>query len=390
MKKLLLISTALVAGAGAAAAQDVAVSISGGARFVLRYTDPSVDNVTSEMQIDTIKGNLTAAREAYEGRADDPATTADEAVVGSQAALSAAAATLNASKSTANAEAFAEAGAQALVDEAALATAQAAYDAIVRDPGSDTNVFTRYDINVDGSVQSDVGIEFFGRFRIRGQNTDEENLSAGAVSAPRVGLKVGTFTLAFGNINGAVDSAPGVYSGAVGFDAANGHNLFQGASYAGFSSQGAGAHGAEVIFDAGDFTFHVSHGLAEERTGIYLSYDFGNFLVAGIAQRGSENDNADLEGVLVNVDLSDAFEVGVAYARVNELSRWRAHLDFEVADGTSIIAHVADRESGSVGGDDSAAGIGFEHSLGGATLVGGIGRGADESNAADLGVRFSF
>jgi len=57
-----------------------------------------------------------------------------------------------------------------------------------------------------------------------------------------------------------------------------------------------------------------------------------------------------------------------------------------VGAGTNVTVYIADTD----GASDTAYGLGFTHSLGGATLAGGIASNNVGTTSADLGVRFSF
>ncbi|MBL4768700.1 MAG: porin, partial [Rhodobacteraceae bacterium] len=114
---------------------------------------------------------------------------------------------------------------------------------------SKTQLHNRFTLNVDGTAEADNGLSFFARVRIRGGNQGDTSTSSSGVSAPRVGVTYSGFTVAVGNINGALESTPGLYDGAVGLTGLGWNNLPTNAAAGGkflwdsFSSGGGGANG---------------------------------------------------------------------------------------------------------------------------------------------------
>ncbi|WP_270732510.1 porin [Shimia sp. Alg240-R146] len=262
-------------------------------------------------------------------------------------------------------------------------------------------IHNRFTLNIDGSVETDTGIEFFARVRVRGGNTGTAGLGNSGVSAPRVGMSVAGFTVATGNILGALESAPGMYSGAVGLTGLGWGNLVTnygdpdtGAGYwnwDSFSSAGAGSNGLEVIYSNAGFGGHVSWsgnnggGGSADRIAINLSYNFGDWTVAAAHQ--SQN-NYDATVLTVGGSFGD-FGVGFAYAdnEFGDVDKFRINGSYSFGSGTTVTAYIADED---LPGADTLWGLGFTHSLGGAVLAGGVVGQADGENLADLGVRFSF
>ena len=250
-------------------------------------------------------------------------------------------------------------------------------------------IHNRFTLNIDGSVETDSGIEFFARVRVRGGNTGTTGLGASGVSAPRVGMSVAGFTVATGNILGAYESAPGLYDGAVGLTGLGWGNLV-GNTGAGvfdwdsFSSAGAGSNGVEVIYSNAGFGAHLSHSPSNDRTAVNASYNFGDWTVAAAYQdnNGSANDKWALHagGSFGN------FGVGLSYGDNNGTTKVRVNGSASFGAGTTVTAYVADEENAA----ETNWGLGFTHSLGGATLAGGVANTSAGTTLADLGVRFNF
>jgi outer membrane protein OmpU len=298
----------------------------------------------------------------------------------------------------------------ALVATAGIAAADVTLSGGARfgiiDTGTETVITNRFTINIDGNTTIDSGAELFARVRIRGGNEAGEDAriaaavadgpdatSASAVSAPRVGMTSGGMTLAVGNINGALESTPGLYSGAVGLTGLGWGNLPVNNSAAGswfwdsFSSGGGGANGVEVIYSAGDMGIHVSHSEVSDQTSAYISYAFGDWTAALAMLDDGDGPEATL--ITLGGSLGSA-NVGLKYADVDDgadssdsTTVWAS---FDVASGTTVTGYFTSIDNDAT---DDSYGLGFTHSLGGATLAGGVAS-IDDTTRADLGVRFNF
>ena len=265
----------------------------------------------------------------------------------------------------------------------------------ILDNGTDTVIHNRFTINIDGNATIDSGAELFARVRIRGGSSAGEGgtTAASGVSAPRVGMTSGGMTLAVGNINGALESTPGLYSGAVGLTGLGWGNLPVNGSAAGswfwdsFSSAGGGANGVEVIYSAGDMGIHVSHSEVSDQTSAHISYAFGDWTAALAVLDDGDGPEATL--ITLGGSLGSA-NVGLKYADVDDgadssdaTTVWAS---FDVASGTTVTGYFTSVDNGTA---DDNYGLGFTHSLGGATLAGGVSS-IDDTTRADLGVRFGF
>ena len=200
--------------------------------------------------------------------------------------------------------------------------------------------------------------------------------------------------MAVGNINGALESTPGLYGGAVGLTGLGWGNLPVNGSAAGtffwdsFSSAGGGVNGIEVIYSAGDMGLHVSHSEVSQQTSAHFSYAFGDW-TAAVAVLDDDDDDQDATLVTLGGSLAGA-DVGLKYADVDDgaassdaTTVWAS---FDVASGTTVTGYFTSIDNGA---RDDSYGVGFTHSLGGATLAGGVASINDDTRA-DLGVRFSF
>ena len=257
---------------------------------------------------------------------------------------------------------------------------------------SSTDVTNRFTLNIDGTVETDTGVEFFGRVRIRGGNTGVSKVVGSSVSAPRVGARMGGLTIATGNINGAIDSLPGLYSGTVGLTGLGYSNVLVG-GYDGFSSGGAGRNGVEVIYSSNGLGVHLSHTGQESeavitggnsRTALGLSYAFGDWKIA-LGHQSADLIAEDFTVLTVDGAIGSV-SVGAQIADVAAGSAYQIHAGFEAGAATNVTVFISDTD----GASDTAYGLGFTHSLGGATLAGGLVNNNAGLMKADLGVRFNF
>jgi outer membrane protein OmpU len=278
------------------------------------------------------------------------------------------------------------------------------YDESAVDGIQESKITNRMTINIDGTAETDTGVEFFGRVRIRGGNTGNgatgvlatnTTPAASGVSAPRVGARIGGLTVATGNIAGAIDALPGLYSGSVGLTGLSYSNVVVGGGYDSFSSAGGGQNGVEVIYSANGLGVHLSHSdvvraaatAATRRTALGVSYAFGDWNVALGLQSGDAT--TDDYTVLSATGTVGSVALGLQYADNDaNTGGLRVSAGFDVGAATNVTVFVADRDAGA--GPDTAYGIGFTHSLGGATLAGGLVSSATGTTSADMGVRFEF
>jgi outer membrane protein OmpU len=389
MKKLLIATTALVATAGFAAAE---ITFSGGARFGVVHTGKIAAGAATVGVLDEI-GESVNTGAGVEG---DESIAADVAEI-EQARVDAITAQLDLDQDvqselvgSADYDTAVDAAADGRELIAALTASQAAAAGAAGSAAkkSKNDVYNRITFNIDGSVVTDTGVEFFGKVRIRGGNKGDVATVASTISAPRVGVNVGSLTVAVGNINGAVDSTAGIYAGTVGLTGLGYSNLVVG-GFDGFSSGGGGSNGVEVIYSMNGLGMHLSHSklAAGDRTAVALTYAFGDWSV-GLAHQSADLVVEEFTMVRVDGKIGD-LTLGAAFGD-NDVSigdQFRVNAGFSVGAGTDITVYVKDTD---LVGAETAFGVGFTHSLGGATLAGGVAENAKGNTVADLGVRFNF
>ncbi len=270
---------------------------------------------------------------------------------------------------------------------------------------SSTSLEKRVTINIDASTETDGGLELGARIRIRSDEGGLGSIPIAAIGNPtntaingaNVYLKSGGFKLTVGNICGAIECMPGLYTPSVGLDGNGWSGLATntvGAGYWGwsaYSSRGNGMNGVEVEYSVGDFSAHVSYASVNSFTStpnvgaIHLAYNFGDW-TAAIAVQDSSFALLDKTVVTVQGKLGD-FGVGLSYADNNGTDKVVLNGSYTMG-ATTVSAFVGDENS--LAATDNPWGLGVTYDLGGATLVGGYSNSEVGIKRATAGIKFSF
>ena len=264
--------------------------------------------------------------------------------------------------------------------EEAAASGTAAVEAIA----SDTLITSRFRMNIDASTETDSGVTFGVRVRVQ-----QDDGNTNAFNAARFYAKSGGLELGVGNIYGAIDSMPGLYSGSVGLTGLGWGNVVSNFGSLAYSSTGAGSAGtkeaAEVIYSMGDYGVHVATDGTDTEYGVSATMSGWT-----VALSGSDTDTAaNAEWVATVGGKIGGASIGLATAEaVNGNSSTTVSASFDVAAATSVTVYYNDDEANTV--DDKSYGLGFSHGLGGgASLIGGI-VSVNDRTLADFGVLFNF
>jgi outer membrane protein OmpU len=295
-------------------------------------------------------------------------------------AATAAHAAYAASASAANFAAVTAANAAKAKADAAVAAANAA---------EGTTLDKRMTVYFNGSVETTSGLTFGAQTGLR-MNEGAAGLTTGA----RVYMKSGSLEVGAGNINGAIEWMPGVYSPNVGLTGLGWGGLIMNTDAKGYwvwdaySDSGNGAEGIEVMYSAGSFSGHLSYsdtdlGSAGNNTAAHVAYTMGDWTVA-VGMQDSSVNTLDKTLVTVGGTVGD-FKVGVGYAD-NDGETKLALNGAATMGAVTVSAYVASEESAT----DNPMGLGVAYDLGGAKVVGGVARTAAGVTRADAGVSFSF
>ncbi|MEM9968240.1 MAG: porin [Pseudomonadota bacterium] len=255
---------------------------------------------------------------------------------------------------------------------------------------SSTNITSRLRLQIDMTAETDAGVTLGGRFRLEGEERDARNAARPQVNGARLFARSGGLEVGVGNIFGAIEFMPGMYTIDLGLTGLGYDYTVYGTGGADAYSSGglgsAGTNGVELIYSAGDFNFHMSASDTNDRIAAHVSYSTGGFTFALGAQ--SSDSDADTELVAAVEGTIGAFDFGVAYAdngtggdHVSLMGR------VDVGAATNVEFYVADADSF----NDMSYGVDFNHDLGGGTsLRGGVASLSSGELRADLGVRFNF
>jgi outer membrane protein OmpU len=257
--------------------------------------------------------------------------------------------------------------------------------------GGTTTLDKRVQLTFAGSTETTSGLTFGASIRVR---SEDGNPDAGkGFNGGRVYMSTNGVEVAVGNIYGAIDSLPGLYqseAGLVGNGAGDVASIV-GFAYDGYSSNGAGSGGVEVMYSAGAMSAHLSYSDATisknvgaaKRTAAHVAYTAGDWTVA-LGMQSSSVAAQDLTAVTVSGKIGD---IGIGFSAMDADAGRKMTLNGSSSFGaTTVSAFVTDDSSAA----EAGYGLGLAYDLGGASLVGAVERNTDGSNYADLGVSFSF
>jgi outer membrane protein OmpU len=282
--------------------------------------------------------------------------------------------------------------------------------------GDETNVTSRFRLQIDATAESDGGVVFGARARIQQNNTDDNTRVTGGtatdtdnsgdidtvttttagsgpagtgINGVRFFARFGGFEVGVGNIYGALEWMSGQYPIDLGLTGL-GYDYtvynFRGDFYSSGGNGAAGSNGVEVLYSVGDFGIHVSASDVNDRVAANVSYSFGDW-TAALGVQDSDN-AADTDWTVTFGGSIGAAFVNLAWADNGTAGdHWAIAGRFDVNSSTNIEAYVADADYFA----ETSYGIDFNHDLGGGTsLRGGVAHRGSGDIRADLGVRFNF
>jgi outer membrane protein OmpU len=271
----------------------------------------------------------------------------------------------------------------ALVATASVAAADVTMSGMARfgiqkSEGADATVDSRVNIDIKGSGETESGISFGGKIRMRG--TD----GATTLNGAQVHMSSGGVTVYAGNIPGPIDSMSGTYAKTVGFTGGTFNAYVGGGDSLAYTSTGTGSNGLQVNYAAGPLTVAVAHSPVTEDEQVVVEYAMGALTLAAGAQLG----NVDADDVTVataSYSLGD-WSMVVAYGDNNGTTQTSFGVSGAIAAATSLSAYASDKD----GATDSAFGIGLSHDLGGASLGVAYESSFTGTSVMEAGVTFNF
>jgi outer membrane protein OmpU len=318
---------------------------------------------------------------------------------------------------------------------------------------SETNITSRLRLQIDMSTETDSGIGFNARVRMQSESRDgNPGASAGAggdngFNGARFGVTYGGLAVNVGNIIGAVENTPGLYttgtrSAGTGIDGMGFHSLAIKSSNAlgvvgtrfnwdAYSSAGAGSNGIEALYSTGGFTGHISYSQrnggavvgdagGEQRTAVMVTYSFSDYYVAASYQatdnsatitttNGTVLDPNDGLYLLTAGGDFGAFGARLAYGSTDAADSVTLEGNMDIGAASNIVVWVNSTDvdanlmadttvtgattigANATASDGTSFGINYQYDLGGgATFVAGYVDEADDDNQFQAGVYFSF
>ena len=295
------------------------------------------------------------------------------------------------------------------------------------------NLISRLRLNFDMSTESDAGVTLGARIRAQASSTDGDPQS-GKLGAARLYASYGGFTVAVGNILGALDETPGLSIsskwGSKGFSSMHkvhyvtnvndniggpGPGDGEYGNWDSFSSRGSGANGVEAIYSAGPFGGHISHsrqndeapGIAgARRSAAHISWKWENWTVA-LAGQDSNKEWEDKVFFAVQGKF-DRYGVKLAYADNNGIDKYGLYGSMDVGAASNMVlwvTHEGKVKAGDVangrhdnrrsvnpdGTAGTAFGMNYGYDLGGgASFLAGAQHLPNSQTQVQAGVRFDF
>ncbi|CUH49752.1 porin [Ruegeria atlantica] len=276
-----------------------------------------------------------------------------------------------------------------------------------------TILVSRFRLNIDGTAETDGGVEFQARVRLQADDDsgNGEQNSAG-LNGARFSVIYGGLRVDAGNVAGSFDNLANYFGNEPGLEEFLGQYSGVDYSFLEYTSTGSGANAVFFQYAIGDFAFGASYDQATvaldgvpqdaDRWDISATYTFNNITAALAYGQTKANVNSssekqsltvltlgaefgDFSGTLfvADDDVVDDAENGTAYG---------LSLAYDLGAATTLQFAYGD---GSADNDTRNIGIGAIYDLGGgASLRGGIGeiKTGDEDGRirADFGAQFNF
>ncbi|WP_424831659.1 porin [Ruegeria sp.] len=287
----------------------------------------------------------------------------------------------------------------------------------------DTILISRFRLNIDGTAETDGGVEFSARVRLQAdENAATGEANSAGLNGARFSAIYGGLRVDVGNVAGSFDNLANYYGNEPGLEFFIGQYAAVDYDFLAYSSTGSGSNAVFFQYAVGDFAFGASYdqrdavsvtlstggtpvatGSVEstDRWDISATYTFGNITAAlayGQSDVAGGGDTESLTVLTLGGDFGDLnATLFVADDDVNNSAQngtaYGLSLAYNVGAATTITAAYGD---GSGDGDTQNYGVGFIHDLGGGvSLKGGLGNikagdNADSRLRADFGVNFNF
>ncbi len=257
---------------------------------------------------------------------------------------------------------------------------------------SDSWLETRLTFNFDAKMESDSGITFGGRIRMR--NDDGQSYTWG--SPAMLYMEANGFRMEVGNANGAYDSAGLMWNSEVGLtDTSYGdpNNSYQGA-FASKTSYSSDTAGVFASYSAGSFTvrasYHVDHQYGPpihwSESSVSADYSANGLSLSVAMVQGSSSHTEDTTFVGAAYAIGDATNVGINYFTGDAPTLVTLYANHNLGNGLTIAGYIADEEFSA----NNYFGIGASYDLGGGAALKASYHDDGGYSYMDAGVTFSF
>ncbi|MEX0277528.1 MAG: porin [Ruegeria sp.] len=277
----------------------------------------------------------------------------------------------------------------------------------------DAILVSRFRLNIDGSTETDGGVEFSARVRLQADedsSTGEAN-SAG-LNGARFSVIYGGLRVDAGNVAGSFDNLANYYGNEVGLELFAGQYSGVNYNFLAYSSTGSGSNAVFFQYAVGDFSFGASYDtetfavngneVSGDRWDVSATYTFNNITAAvayGETDAGvSGLDDPSLAVLTLGAEFGDFSGTLFVADDATEIAAtdgtaWGLSAAYNLGAATTLLFTYGD---GNADADLQQVAIGAIYDLGGgASLRGGIGVNdcdicSDSTTQADFGVQFNF
>ena len=276
-----------------------------------------------------------------------------------------------------------------------------------------TILVSRFRLNIDGTAETDGGVEFSARVRLQAdEDAGNGEANSAGLNGARFSVIYGGLRVDAGNVAGSFDNLANYYGTEIGLELFAGQYSGVDYNFLAYSSTGSGSNAVFFQYAVGDFSFGASYDQATfavngvpqdgDRWDISATYAFNN-ITAALAYgqtKASVNSSSTKESLTVftlgaefgnftgslfvaDDDVVNAARNGTAYGVSGA---------YTVGSATTLQFVYGD---GSADDDNQQYGIGAIYDLGGGvTLRGGVGRSkrgqGTSVTQADFGAQFNF
>lgn len=245
---------------------------------------------------------------------------------------------------------------------------------------------SRFQLQFDGSIESDSGVAVSARVRLRSEET-----GVPVLTGPRINVTAGGLTVSMGNTDDAIRARSNPWASCLSEDICTSMYTGWAGSGSGFSNYGSGAvDRVRVDYAFGDHTVSVADDVGivggDDRTTVGYSGKFGTVGVnlgyrMPLGAAGADF-SADVNGTF------GTFNVGVRHEALNNSATTATTLYGNTTFGATTVAAFVGKASYNA---NAFWGVGATHDLGGGIAINGaFTGGAGMTNQSQLHLTFSF